>query len=368
MSKTHRFSVLSLAFFAYAAVAAIPGETLAAAPAKGSLDVLAPVPSVPGFPEGIAIDNQRVFVSGPATFGTAGTGPSVIHVFHKQTGALLDTLVLQGEDLSQEHALVGMALGDHDSLFALSTQLGVVRFDRCGNHFSQSIYAPPLPDLPTCSAAAPGEACSPTTLDLPPIPNDIVFDAEGNAYITDSSQATIFRVAPGGEPEIWFQSALFDPPSPPFPTFSLNGIRLSPERDFAYAAVTFFGAGFPMGAIVRIPVMESPAESDVEMVHPYFFEAPDGIAFDEEGRLYVALAGTNEISVLSPDGSEEARYGTPAGAAIPLDAPASIAFDSAKKSILMTNHALFSGDASHFAVLRMYVGEKGDRLERPELP
>lgn len=366
---THtRFSTLSLSLLALLASVFSESPAQASKPVKGSLETLASVSATPGFPEGIAIDQQRVFVSGPAVFGTAGTGPSVVNVFHKNTGALLDTIEIQGEDLSQEHALVGMAMGDDHALYALSTQLGVVRIQRHGNHYGQSIYASPLPDLPTCGAALPGEACSPTSLDLPPTPNDIAFDGEGNAYITDSSQATIFRVSPGAEPEIWLQSALFDPPSPPLPSFSLNGVRLSPERDFLYAAVTFFGAGFPMGGIVRVPLVDDPVESDIQMICPYFFEAPDGIAFDEEGRLYVALAGSNQISVLAPDGSEEARYGTPAGASIPLDAPANIAFDDSKKSILITNHALFSADASHFAVLRMYVGEKGDRLERPELP
>ena len=53
---------------------------------------------------------------------------------------------------------------------------------------------------------------------------------------------------------------------------------------------------------------------------------------------------------------------------MPLDAPANIAFENAKKAILITNHALISGDPTHFAVLRADVGEKGSPLEQPELP
>jgi hypothetical protein len=50
-------------------------------------------------------------------------------------------------------------------------------------------------------AAACQRPCSPTVLDLPPLPNDIAFAP------TDSMQATIWRIPKGGgTPKIWFQS------------------------------------------------------------------------------------------------------------------------------------------------------------------
>src|SRR5262245_35455794 len=39
----------------------------------GAITTLAIVPATPGVPEGIVVSGNHVFVSGPATFGTAGT-------------------------------------------------------------------------------------------------------------------------------------------------------------------------------------------------------------------------------------------------------------------------------------------------------
>lgn len=333
----------------------------------GAVEPLAMVPETPGFPEGIAVSGKRIFVSSPARFGTAGTGPSTIHVFHKNTGALLDTLSIQGEDLDQEHALTAIALDADERLYVLSTQLGVVRLEETKDGFVQDIYSAPLPDLPTCSSVPAGEPCSLTSLDLPPLANDMAFDADGNVFVTDSQQGVIFRIPAGGNPEIWFQSALFDPPMPPLPSLSLNGIRLSPDRSSVYVALSFSGPLFPMGGILKLPLVDAPTEADMQIVHSYFGELPDGIAFGESGRLYVALAFSNQISVLGPDGSEINRIVTPAGAPVPFDAPANIAFDDAKKALLVTNHALLTGNPANFAVLRVSVGEKGSPLEQPEI-
>ena len=53
---------------------------------------------------------------------------------------------------------------------------------------------------------------------------------------------------------------------------------------------------------------------------------------------------------------------------IPLDSPANVAFDDSAKTLLIVNHALLSGNPEHFAVLRVWVGDKADPLEKPWLP
>jgi hypothetical protein len=79
-------------------------------PAFGTITKLATVPAAPGFPEGVAIHGDSVFVSGPARFGTAGTGPSAIQVYDRDSGELEQTIVVQGEALTFEHALSNLAI------------------------------------------------------------------------------------------------------------------------------------------------------------------------------------------------------------------------------------------------------------------
>lgn len=223
--------------------------------------------------------------------------------------------------------------------------------------YVQSAFGNPLPDLP---------ALSPMFFDFPPLPNDVVFDELGFLYVTDSLQATIFRYSPlGGEPGIWFQSELLMG-GESFP-FGTNGIRIDPSRHWVYFASTTSFLDPNLGRIYRLPLVNHPKNTDLEVVHEYTHgEAPDQLAFGEHGSLYVTLAFANQISVLAPGGSER-RIANAPGDSVPLDAPAAIAFDSRTKSLLLANHALFTGDPSHFAVLRVYVNDAGDELAKPEL-
>ena len=70
------------------------------------------------------------------------------------------------------------------------------------------------------------------------------------------------------------------------------------------------------GVIYKLPFAANPPAASLVEFHRYTLAtglpAPDGIAFGKSGKLYVALAGTSQISVLRPDGSEEVRYSGPA--------------------------------------------------------
>jgi sugar lactone lactonase YvrE len=320
----------------------------------GTITKFATVPAVPGFPEGVAVHGDSVFVSGPARFGTAGTGPSAIQVYDRTTGEVDQTIVIQGEVLEFEHALSNIAIDGQGRLYALSTQLGLLRFTKQGQNYVQSSYGAPLPDLP--AIAGP---------DFPPIPNDIVFDDSGNAYVTDSLQATIFRYGPGGGvPQIWFQSPLFLGGG--FFPFGPNGVRLDPDRQYLYMANTTSSVHPNLGTIYRLPLVNSPLPEDLEAVHEYEAgEAPDQLAFGNHGELYVSLAFSNEISILVPGVGEIVRIASQPGDEVPLDNPAAIAFDSRTKSLLVVNHALLSGNPANFAVLSIYVGDPGDPLSQP---
>jgi sugar lactone lactonase YvrE len=318
--------------------------------AIGDSSVFAKVP-FPGYPEGIVIHGDVIYVSGPAAFGVPGNFvPSNIYGFNKNTGALVKTITIQNQ-VGPLNALSCIA-ADDTNLYVLDEGLGVVRINLDSGH--QSIYAAPF--YPVYHSAY-----------NPPAPlllNDLAFDKNGYMYVTDSFQATIWRVPPGGgAPQVWFQSATIDG------TFGPNGIRINKDSDTVYFTKTFDAQG--NGIVYTLPIKDFPQESDLKVFATYPSGAgPDGIAFGKSGNLYVALAGYSQISMLNPHGAEVARYSGPAqnpadpASPLPWANPANIAFDG-KGSIMVTNHASLTGlpDPSPlFAVFSVYVNDKAGKL------
>jgi sugar lactone lactonase YvrE len=332
----------------------------------GDVKILATVPFHPGFPEGIAVNGDKVYVAGPASFDTAGTPASKVFAYDLKTGQLLRTYEIQGELTQFPHANSCIAFDGEGRLYVVNLQLGIVRLDLGSG--AQEIYATPLPDLLPCSQTQ-SSPCSPTMLNSPALPNDIAFDEDGNLYLTDSFQATIWRIpSGGGQPEIWFQDSRLDTP------FGANGLRVSPDNTKIYFAVTADGVGpfgnFLGGKIYTLPLVESPTASDLQIFHQYNGEAPDGIAFGKSGNLYVVQAApfNSGVSILAPDATEVARLTNAAGSPIfPYDSPANAAFGK-DGSLLLTNHAFATMIPANFTVLDVFVGDKEFPLIRPSIP
>jgi sugar lactone lactonase YvrE len=96
-------------------------------------------------------------------------------------------------------------------------------------------------------------------------------------------------------------------------------------------------------------------------------DGPDGFAVGRSGTVYLALAGANQIAVISSTGKELARI--PSGPtenlqlSVPVDGPGSVAFLG--RRVLFTNHSPNAGNPSSWAVLDLYAGERGLPLFRP---
>ncbi len=336
----------------------------------GDAKILAKLPPEPGFPEGIAVKGNRVYVAGPATFGTTGTGPSAVLAFDVHSGALLATYLAQGENLLAEHANSSIAFDGNGRLYVLNTQLGIYRLSP--ETGAQQTYAKPFPDLKPCVPLVVGPPCSPTPTDAPALPNDIAFDEAGNAYITDSMQATIWRVPAGPvptggkTPEVWFQDSRLASGY-----IGTNGIRLNPTRTEAFVTVTT--DLLQQSFVYRLPLVPAPKASDLKPFHQYGPDAlPDGIAFGKSGLLYVAIAtpGASGVSILDASGTEVGRLSNPALSPVaPYDSPANIAFNG-HGSILLTNHAFVTGvlDPGQFSVVDVFVDDKESPLVKPNIP
>lgn len=360
---THSFRLFALAAVVAAGAALVPSAAVAAE--YGEVSVLAQVPVPNGFPEGIAVRGNRFYVAGPATFGTALNGrPSRVFEYDVASGALLRTLETQGEQVfGAEHANSCLAFDGAGRLYVLNNQLGTYRLDLATA--VQSSYTPPYPDLRSCSILSPAP-CSPTVPNLPALPNDLAFDDAGNLYVTDSLQATIWRVpAGGGAPQIWFQDSRLSSPY-----VGVNGLRISPDRSRIFFTVTLDFLG--IGHVYSLPLVASPQASDLVEFRRYFAGGPDGIAFGASGKLYVVLAlpGQNGISVLNPDGTEFARIRNPGLRLIsPFDSPANLAFDGLGNA-LVTNHAFATGLLlpNQFQVLKVFVDDIASPLAEPIVP
>lgn len=284
-------------------------STVHAAP-FGTVTVLAPVPS-PGFPEGIAIRGAHAYVAGPATFGTADNGiASPVWEYSTSSGELTRTLPAKGEVVfGAEHANSCVAFDGLGRLYVLNTQIGTYRLNLLTE--AQKSYTQPFPDLPSCPQMGQQPVnCTPTPDNAPALPNDLAFDAAGNLYVTDSLQATIYRIRPGNPvPEVWFQDArLATPPG----AIGVNGIRISPDRRRVFFSVSVDLQG--LGRVYSLPLANKPKSTDLNLFHTYDMgEGPDGIAFGAVGKLYVALAfpGHSGISILKTNGAEETAWGTP---------------------------------------------------------
>ena len=142
--------------------------------------------------------------------------------------------------------------------------------------------------------------------------NDLVFDGEGNLFMTDD-KPRLWRVTPDGRASIWFTDSrltgLFGFAGGPL------GARIDPTGEFLYFTVTI-SLTFPGEAVVyRLPLVDHPSASDLQVVHR--FPAPQGqippqaagLTFAASGNIYVGLIGTtrSRSSIPPATRSDESR-------------------------------------------------------------
>ena len=132
-------------------------------------------------------------------------------------------------------------------------------------------------------------------------PNDIVFDANGEMWITDTGKTgtdetafgAVYRARPDGSAIVTVAYGLAGP----------NGIGLSPDGQHLYVADT------PTGRIWCWNVDElgsgrSPRDHGGTVIARLPGSiALDSLAVDLEGRIVVALPGAGALATISPDGA-----------------------------------------------------------------
>ena len=344
-----RRALLAAAILVFAAV------PTALAREKYDVKLLAKVPP-PGQPALALVAPDRTIYVGTFT-NSAGTanGPSKVFAYSPQ-GTLLKTFTVQGQDPSANNGVQVAAIDAKGALYLLDQHPArVVRLDPATG--AQTTYAT-FKDVPPCPPPGVGNECSATLADNPPEPDYAAWGTDGALYVTDYTQALLWRVPPqGGVAHVWFTDPLFDGAQ-----FGPAGIVLMPDRRTLMVDTSAGGVTSTSPTTGELYTLAIQANGNPGTLNKIWEsgpkEGPDGFGLAKSGNVYVALVGpgTNQIAVVAPNGSEIARISHGTGDP-PFDEPSSVTFDGDR--MIVTNDAYFSGDASHFAIFDVFAGEPG---------
>jgi DNA-binding beta-propeller fold protein YncE len=348
---------------------AIPGAHLPA-DAGPPAEVFAEVPP-PGHPEGIAVHGDAVIAG---TGGWAANAvvpdesPSKVFWFDRSTGSLVAEVAVEGQSLSEDHALLGMTNDARGRLYVIDRRdyllpgdgrpARLLRFERRGELIIQEVFAT-FPDLRPCLPVGDGAPCSPTLYDRKAVPNSIAFDTDGSAYVSDTAQGLVWRVGPGGgTAQPWFADPRFDSMLGP------NGLAIDYVRRLVYVTSSPEGTG---GTVWRLPLAANPRPAELETFHTFGQSGlvPDGLAMGESGEVYVAMASGGYVVRLDRAGEEKARYPVP-GSDSRRSTPANVAFDG-EGAMFVTNLDFEGPTPDGSTIVRIVVGDAGLQPARPEI-
>jgi DNA-binding beta-propeller fold protein YncE len=372
--------VLALAAGSNPVLAATGG---AGRPAFGDVTVFASAPA-PGHPFGIAVDNDRIYVStsagdffaDPANGGHRNSDGERVFAYD-ENGNLFDTTTIATMP-DATMGLFGLALdgnpGPRHKLYVADMNGRILRVDLGQHPAAPEVFS----QVPVDSGLAGDWMLS--------MWNDLTFDPAGNLYVPDD-KPRIWRVSPDGTASIWFTdprlTGCFG-----FAGGPLGG-RIDPTGQWLYVSITVSAAVPPPvtpgppcvsasssvvpsdpvsaleGAIYRVRLVDHPTAGDLELVHRFRLVAnqappqPTGMAFARSGNLYVSLLGPNQVAVLDPAGNEIGRISDPR-----FNSPWGLAFVG--KSLLVTNGDLEPGDnPDAWKIFKDFVDEPGLPLIQP---
>jgi sugar lactone lactonase YvrE len=320
----------------------------------------------PGQPEPVAIGpDRRVYVGTNQLGHGDAEAPSKVFAF-SQKAKLVREYEIEGQPLEEDHGIQGLAFDRDGLLYALdrSADPRVVVLDPATG--KQRVYAR-FRDVPPCTGEPDGE-CSATQLDGPAGPDYAVFAPNGDLYVTDIDQALIWRVPKGGgKAEVWLTDPRFES------LYGPNGIQFMADGHtllFVNTASNPNAGNSLTGRLYTVPVQPGGGPGEVTQVWESLpLDAPDGLAIARSGNVYIALAGTSQVVLLSPAFAEQARAPSDPAAnqaeEVPVDSPGSLAFLGDR--LLVSNHSAIRGDPNSWAILDVFAGEPGLPLHHPRI-
>jgi sugar lactone lactonase YvrE len=169
--------------------------------------------------------------------------------------------------------------------------------------------------------------------------NALTFDRSGNAYVSDSFNGVIWKVPHSGPTTAWSSNPLLGPGTGLTPPFGANGVEFNNDQTILYVADTAFHQ------IIQIPVNPD-GSAGTPSILITGINAPDGIAVDSKGNIWVCSNQEDEIVVIDKTGKVIAKLGDfrgidEDGIAQGLLFPASLAFSKDKQTLYVSNLTLY---------------------------
>lgn len=296
----------------------------------------------PGAPSGIAVSSSgSVYVDTDNGSARGVEAPSKVFEFDR-SGRPLDTVTVAGQAPSHVDGLGAAAVDPVDgAVYVVEVDSAQVLRISPGSS-APSTVAVTVPDVAPCGLVVDQPPCEPGVMDHKPSLSGLAFDRQGDLYITDAGQATIWKWHPGlTAPIQWYQSsdlATGDGPA---------GVAVDHSGDVVFSAGTTLDVSNPGGgAIYRLAATADGTPGPRSTVASFPSGArPGALAMDASGRIYAIMRGSGTIDSVSSSGV--APFST-SGSPVPLDGPAGLAVEEGR--LLVTNEAS-SGPATHWAVL-----------------
>jgi gluconolactonase len=178
------------------------------------------------------------------------------------------------------------------------------------------------------------------------------FDRDGNMYISDSGDWSdqinghVYKIPPGGgEAQLWYAEPVDTP----------NAIALDADERFCYFVETFGSS------IARVAIADDGSAGAFERVVHMPRHIPDGIAFDENGRLWIACHRPDAIYVFDFESRRLTLFAED-WKGEKLRGPTDVAFAGSNRDILL------AASLDNLVVHRFdNVGVQGLRLNHPRL-
>ena len=183
-------------------------------------------------------------------------------------------------------------------------------------------------------------------------PNDLIFDRQGNLFVTDTAGGAVWRIPPGGSAELWIQDPLLQGTGElgAGVPLGVNGIALTLRQHAIIVSNT------ELGTLLRIRIRRNGTAGDIHVVadDPALFGI-DGIALARSGALFAAVNAQSTIVRVGERGIT-----TIADAEDGINGASAVAFGtgSDRRNLFVVNFGAFS-PAPTPALLKISVGVRG---------